>query len=160
MQIKKRKSHAFGKDIYLLGQDSEGTNYWLEKASWDCGWYWGFGYVETYTNNKSPEKARHIASHQHIDSTFLKGVSRLSDCPLLSKVTFSSQECWQLTELFKQFYLLKNMAEFLSRKPYGCHVTSVDLDYPKLEGLQDTINKVMLPKIFQAIYDILTPKES
>ena len=38
--------------FYLLGRDEEGINYWLEEPSWDCGWYWGFGYVETYTTNE------------------------------------------------------------------------------------------------------------
>jgi hypothetical protein len=46
--LSKRKSHAFGKDIYLIGKDKSGTNYWLESPSWDCDWYWGFGYIETY----------------------------------------------------------------------------------------------------------------
>lgn len=40
--MKKEKRKAFGKNIYLLGEDTEGTKYWLEEASWDCNWYWGF----------------------------------------------------------------------------------------------------------------------
>ena len=31
--MKKQKSHAFGKDIYLLGKDSDGTLYWLKAGS-------------------------------------------------------------------------------------------------------------------------------
>ena len=53
-KMKKEKRFAFGKNIYLLGSDKDGVKYWLEEASWDCGWYWGFGYVETYTNNSNP----------------------------------------------------------------------------------------------------------
>ena len=68
--MKKQKSHAFGKDIYLLGKDSDGTMYWLEAARWDCKWYWGFGYVETYTNNNHTSRSRDISSHQHFDSLF------------------------------------------------------------------------------------------
>ena len=49
--MKKQTTTAFKKKIYLLGADAEGTKYWLEAPSWDCDWYWGFGYVETYTNN-------------------------------------------------------------------------------------------------------------
>ena len=41
----KRKSFAFNKDIYFLGTDKNGVNYWLEAAKWNCGWYWGGGYV-------------------------------------------------------------------------------------------------------------------
>ena len=58
--IKKEKDHAFGKDVYLLGKDAEGVKYWLESPSWDCGWYWGFGYVETYQRNWRPSLARDI----------------------------------------------------------------------------------------------------
>ena len=45
--MKKEKRKAFGKKIYLLGKDAEGVKYWLEEASWDCNWYYGFGYIET-----------------------------------------------------------------------------------------------------------------
>ena len=48
--LNKKKIHVFGKDAYLLGKDDQGIQYWLESPSWDCDWYWGFGYVETYTN--------------------------------------------------------------------------------------------------------------
>jgi hypothetical protein len=70
-QIKKEQNFAFGKDVFLLGQDKEGIKYWLEAPKFDCGWYWGFGYVETYTNNDNPGKAKDINSHQHIDSSFI-----------------------------------------------------------------------------------------
>ena len=69
--MKKQTTIAFNKKIYLLGADAEGTKYWLEAPSWDCGWYFGFGYVETYTNNNCPSKAADINSHQHFDSLFL-----------------------------------------------------------------------------------------
>ena len=47
--LKKRKSHAFGKDCYLIGRDKYGDLIWLEAAKWDCEWYWGFGYTHTGT---------------------------------------------------------------------------------------------------------------
>jgi hypothetical protein len=36
--IAKRKDRAFGKDIFLLGKDSDGYTVWLEEPKWDCGW--------------------------------------------------------------------------------------------------------------------------
>ena len=68
----KVKSHAFGKDIYLLGQDEQGINYWLEAPKWDCIWYWGFGYIESFTNNKYPHLSKDISSHQHADKFLSK----------------------------------------------------------------------------------------
>jgi hypothetical protein len=65
--MNKKQSHAFGKDIYLLGKTTDGELIWLEAPSWDCGWYWGFGYVETYTNNRRPDLAKDISSHSHFN---------------------------------------------------------------------------------------------
>ena len=65
--LAKKQSKAFGKDIYLLGEDQDGIKYWLQSPSFDCGWYWGFGYIMTYTNNRRPDLAKDIDSHQHIE---------------------------------------------------------------------------------------------
>ena len=34
--IPKRMSRAFGKIVYLLGEDKDGTLYWLEEPKWNC----------------------------------------------------------------------------------------------------------------------------
>ena len=70
--MEKRSTVAFRKRVYLLGKDGEGVAYWLESASWDCDWYWGGGYVKTYTQNDYPELSRDIDSHQHFDGLFFK----------------------------------------------------------------------------------------
>ena len=33
------------KNDILLRSRKEGERVYLSKHSWDCGWYWGFGYV-------------------------------------------------------------------------------------------------------------------
>ena len=45
--IKKETKKVFNKNNYLLGKRN-GVKIWLVEASWDCGWYWGFGYIEEY----------------------------------------------------------------------------------------------------------------
>ena len=62
--MQKKKIYAFGYH-YLLGIDSVGIKHYVEAPSWDCGWYWGFGYIESYTNNNSPGTSRDKQSHQH-----------------------------------------------------------------------------------------------
>lgn len=94
--MNKKKSFAFGKDIYLLGRDKYGTFYWLEAPSWNCGWYWGFGYVETYTNNRSPKNSKDISSHSHFDGLMKENY--------LVETTFNKKE---LYPLFEEFYRLK-----------------------------------------------------
>lgn len=169
--IPKRQSSAFGEDIYLLGEDRNGIKYWLESPTWDCGWYWGFGYVETYTNNDNPGKSKDIQSHSHISGfygsqdiydfekqCFRKGeyIHNLHDTPSLVSTTFTDKEGWTLTELFRTFYHLRESAELFGRG--GMHTTT----NPCAEILTNKewaehINKVLIPKITEAIINILKP---
>lgn len=172
-QLKKRQSFAFGKDIYLLGQDSDGTNYWLEAPKWDCGWYWGFGYVETYTDNENPSKARDMESHQHIDSSFMgsqeyydsekqcsrKGeyVNNIYDSPRLPIKTFTENEGWELSELFNQFYFLREAAENFGRGK--CHTANTKAPKWEKKDLAKEINEVHIPAVTKRILEILTPSK-
>ena len=72
MSLKKKTINKFGKH-YLLGVNKDGKHVYLEEPSWDCGWYWGFGYLHGYTNDKAPELSRDISFHTHFDSMFLGG---------------------------------------------------------------------------------------
>jgi hypothetical protein len=173
--LEKRTSHAFNKDIYLLGRDKDSVNYWLEAPSWDCNWYWGFGYVETYTNNNNPENARDINSHTHIDSSFMgqmekydseKGcyvksefIHNIFDSPTLHKTTFTESEGWQLSELFKQFYLLNKMADFTHKTLPGCHITTSPVNHGDLKDWHKKINEIMIPLVTAKIIEILTPEK-
>lgn len=162
--MKKEKRHAFGKDIYLLGVNEYGKKLWLEAPSWDCGWYWGFGYIEVYTNNNNPERSRDIDSHSHVDGMVNikiggKWIHNIYDNPEPKDKTFSEHEGWQLSELFKQFYLLQEMAEFTHKKPVpGAGVTTViDVDHGDLSGWYEKINKEMIPRVTAKILAILDP---
>lgn len=171
-QIAKQKDFAFGKNVYLLGKDSEGMKYWLKAPSWNCNWYWGFGYVETYVQNWAPSKARDISCHTHIDSSFIgkheyydsnlktwkqsEYIHNIYDSPKLAQTTFSESEGWQLSELFKTFYQLKDMAALLCSG--SAHVT----DNPVKNVIQDKeyakrINEVMIPAVTAKIIEILSP---
>jgi len=135
---------------YLLGQDGNCTNYWLKEPSWDCEWYWGFGYVHTFTLNDLPSRARDIDSHEHINS-FLGWVI---SAERLVKTTFSESEAWKLAELFKRFYILKEVAECYHRG--GTHIASLgDVDEVKDLEKAKHINEVELPYIFNKIKQIL-----
>jgi len=168
--LSKRKSHAFGKDIYLIGKDKSGINYWLESPSWDCGWYWGFGYIETYTNNNYPEKSRDIESHSHwsglvgeqykydFDNKIEvkdKYVYHINDSRQLVETTLTDKESWELSDLMKRFYILKEMTEVLN---CGTANLTSSGDYKtKNDEFLNWINKIELPKLFQAVIKILDP---
>ena len=174
--IKKQMSHAFGKDIFLLGADTEGKYMWLEEPTWDCGWYWGFGYIEIYTNSKFPAKAKDIMSHSHFSGLvgkqeyydhekgyFRNGeyIHNIYDSPQLIVTTFTEKEGWDLSELFKEFYLLQSMAAYTSRTPAGCYMTTspVEQDADTMISWNQYINKVMIPKVTEEIMRILSPVE-
>ena len=154
--MKKNVKKAFGKTVYLLGKDKEGTYYWLESASWNCDWYWGFGYVETYTNNKCPDKSKDISSHQHFNGLFFNknknGYDEFKD--FFEETTLSDDELWKLLELMRSFYILRDCAELLHLG--GAHYTKNPcINIIKNEEEENRINKIVLPAIFKEIYSIL-----
>lgn len=158
--LAKKQSGIFGKKKYLLGQDAEGVDYWLRSPSWDCDWYWGFGYVSTKD------------SHQHIDSSFMgeqydydfsikgykkgKYIHNLYDCPTFDKTTFDENTGWILSELFKEFYLLKDMAELYHKGGAGL-TTSPLHDLLKNPEQEKHINKILIPAITAKIIELLKP---
>jgi hypothetical protein len=154
--MKKRKSRAFGKDIYFLGCDSDGTRYWLEAACWDCEWYWGGGYVETYTNNSSPEKSRDIKSHQHFDGLFFKGNKCGYDefKTFFAAHPFTDSEVWKICELMRAFYIARHYSDMLHCG--GAHYTTNPArDVIKSTEEYDRINKSVIPAIMEELYKIL-----
>lgn len=159
--MEKRKSHAFRKDVYLLGEDSDGIKYWLEAPSWDCGWYWGFGYVETYQNNREPSKARDIDSHSHFEGLVFKNgkdgkyIYHINDA--LPETPLTDSEAWELSDLMKRFYTLKESAAIFGRGT--AHYTSNTGHDSTNKNMEKYINEVELPAIFKRVIEILSPAE-
>lgn len=154
--MKKQTTVAFKKKIYLLGKDAEGTKYWLAAPSWDCNWYWGFGYVETYTNNDCPSIARDINSHQHFDSLFLND-SKVNAFDafreFFKETTLDQKEIWLLMDYMQSFYALKNVARILAGG-YSHMTEKAKLSEVQNIEMAKEINEKMLPAIFKQI-DIL-----
>ncbi len=158
--MKKKTSYAFGKEIYLLGKDENGTLYWLEEPSWDCGWYWGFGYIETYTNNKNPHLARDINSHQHWQGLILNSKNNAYDNfkNLFVETPLSDNEIWELCDYMKTFYTLREVAELFNHG-YSYYTERAKIDDLKNQEKEDLINKKWLPEVFERIKNILKRDE-
>ncbi len=171
LKIKKQKSLAFGrKDVYLLGVKHTGEKVWLEAASWDCGWYWGFGYIEIYQQNWSPEKARDIQYHSHWDNSIVgvhdiydnenhcfkrsDYVSHINENKEFESTTVSDDESWELAELLESFYVLSRAAAVFKE---GCAGITANKCGLKDSSVYNRINKILLPKIFSRVYEILSP---
>ena len=154
--MEKRKSHAFGKDVYLLGKDKKGTLYWLQEAKWDCDWYWGLGYVQTYTNNKNPNKSTDINSHQHFNYLFFNGPSHGFDNfkKYFIETPFNDSEIWKIMEIMRTLYTLREYSDTLHRG--GSHYTSNPCkDIIKNEDEYKRINEVLIPSLLKEVYKLL-----
>ena len=151
--MKKRTEFAFNKKIWLLGRRKEdGRNVYLEEPSWDCGWYWGFGYLETYTNNKNPQLARDIYTHSHFDGDIIKGKSNAfyNFKEYFEETTLSDGEIWKLCDYMNTFYTLKETARIFGS---GCSyfTEKAKIDEIHQQELANDINKIYLPKLFENI---------
>lgn len=163
--IKKEKAHGFGRDMFMLGKDENGIKLWLQAPSWDCEWYWGFGYIQSMKSNRKPSVATDIDMHCHVDSSLLgkdnakdgSYCSNIYDAKMLHETAFDEREGWTLSELFESYYLLKKSAAFFGRG--GSHITKNPLEESlKDEKLAARINQELIPKVTAAIIAMLTPK--
>lgn len=130
---------------YYIG-DVNGEKIYLRPPSWDCGWYWGFGYLGN-TN-----------CHYHVD-----GLKRTHGCNLFDafrrefgdtfKITDS--DLWQLCELFELFYHFKAQAELYHRGGMGLTTIPSLTDEFKDESKWEHVVGTIMPRIFHEIYTVL-----
>ena len=154
--MKKEKIKVFGKDYYLLGIDENKTKYYLEASNWDCNWYWGGGYVETFTNNSNPQRSKDIASHSHFNYMFFnKNKSAYDEFSTFFKDTpFCNVEIWEILELLKSFYIAREYSDFIYRG--GAYYTSNPTQgIIKNNDEYKRINEKVIPQIMAELYKIL-----
>jgi len=83
--------------------EDSGESVFLEKHSWDCSWYWGFGYLETSCSHFHFENVIPNESNKSYLIFDLGHKARINLDPKL--------DGWVLMELFAQAYTLKHAAE-------------------------------------------------
>lgn len=127
------------------------NNRWLylQRPSWDCDWYWGWGYL----SNKNTHI--HWDYLKTADGNYTERVSCLIDLdnkyyqanPKLTPIK------WQLEELMSTFYTLKEAAGIYHIG--GSHlITSPIKDILKSEERAKEINEIILPEIFTKFYEL------
>lgn len=159
--IKKIRSRAFGKDCYLLGADKKGVWYWLEAAKWDCDWYWGLGYVESYTRNESPITSKDVSSHNHFDSMFLGKAASCKDMfdEFFVETPLNDNEVWKLLELMNAAYIARRYSDMLYSG--GAHIS----ENPMKETIRNEveykrINEEVIPALMAEVYKLLSEENS
>lgn len=155
--LKKWSFKKFGHTYYFLGRNAEGDNHFLESAAFDCGWYWGGGYVETFTNNRNPERTRDITMHAHFDSLFFSGPRKDafdSFKEYFIETPFTDSEIWKICELMKSFYIMRDYSDMIYRG--GANYTrNPASEIIKSETEYKRINEIVIPAIMTQLYAIL-----
>ena len=144
-----------GSRYILLGVDCDGKKRFLQGASWDCGWYWGFGYVETFSNNSRPELSADVERHEHFDSMFFSGDGYTRFFKMFEDRTPMDEGVkWKFLELMKSFYIARAYSDMLHRGGAGYSknlvggVISDDYEYRR-------INTEVIPSIVRSVYGLL-----
>jgi hypothetical protein len=148
--MKKEVIRKFGKNYYLLGKRKiDGKKVWLEESSFDCGWYWGIGYVEVFT-----KKYYDIEEHTHFDSLFLTKNIYDSFIEYFQDITIEKDEVWQLLELMKTAYIAREYSDMLNC--CGSNITqNVCSSFIASDKEYKRINEVVIPEILKNIYKLL-----
>lgn len=122
----------------------KGEKLYLTKHSWDCNWYWGFGYI----GNKS--------LHTHFDNTFLNNHLTYSEIfykPIHRDYYFKDSDWYVIKDLFIQAYSLQKTAEVYR---YGGHQTIREniTDIIKNQDKANIINKD-LELVLNTLWDFI-----
>jgi hypothetical protein len=140
----------------LLGYNDNEPIY-LRPPSWDCYWYWGFGYLGNKNRHYHVDGLTKIETYNaEAKATITKSVNLYDGfvAHFGNTLRVRKSDLWTLVELFQTFYTLKKTAEVLGLG--GSHYTTnpaKDLIINKDEV--ERINNIVLPQIFEEIYKIL-----
>ena len=112
--LNKKVQNKFNNTYYLLGEDYNGLDCYLQRGTFDCDWYWSGGYIITLNKYWTD-----IESHQHYDTAIINGEKLSTPTGDWSKIfkntTLRKDEIWQFHELMHEFYIAKNAMEMAHR---------------------------------------------
>lgn len=143
--------------IYLGRIAGSGGTY-LTKHTWDCGWYWGFGYL----GNKN--------CHFHINSLINHPKEYCANWHNVShqfaETWITQRQWWIIRDLFIQAYALQKAAETYR---YGGHqtqdaapyrITDADMAKTLNEHLGKLLDNIwQLLHAFKAEYELTLPPQ-
>ena len=137
-----------GKDKVFLGVDRKTAEFiYITKPTWDCEWYWSFGYLGN------------VHCHYHLDD-YQKGRNinmydaLLTDYDLVDRIR---ENLWTFCELALTIYTLKETAEVLRRGGSHCSTNPCKMDILDVE-YTNKLNNVVLPKVMQTFWDLVEGK--
>ena len=162
MKYLKPKMFNWSNDtFYLLGKKADGTKVFLQKPTFDCGWYWGGLYLESFTNNNCPERSFDIAEHTHLDTQVLnKGATVEALDAYLSETVLEDRSAkYKFLELARTFYTLETAARLYLKGNMNIAENSC---YSKIkhDDWYEEIVKVQIPAVLSELIALLGWAES
>lgn len=129
----------------------------LSAPSWDCGWYWGFGYLGNRNCHYHVDGLKKVRTYNHEKKVFEYTFHDLHSgfkAHFGNTLRITDSDLWVVAELFETFYALKKTAEVLGRG--GAHMTTNPIALTILnEDEAKRINEVVMPALFDAMHDAL-----
>jgi len=126
---------------YLGKRKEDGTKVYILAPTWDCNWYWSFGYLNA------------TGEHFHLRNYGDKNWKDCLERDYILNVKLRGDNLWKFIELAKTAYKLKEVAEILGRG--GCQLTKNPLaELIKNQTEVNRINQIVLPQVFDAIDEI------
>lgn len=155
----KKKLSMDGRKL-LLGVDKDGHQYWLEKGTWDCGWYWSFGHVQYAGDSGGHFKGLFGKDKNGNPCNLYDGFkARITESPLYlaGESEIDHRLLWDFCDLAQTIYCLKETAEVLGRG--GSHYSGNPIckDIVKDNNYVEHLNKEVLPKLIRTAENLLDP---
>lgn len=129
------------KDKIYIGINPDNEKEYLAPPSWDCNWYWGFGYLQ----NKN--------IHHHIDCINKDKNLFNAIKEYYTDLQLDNNKLWVFCELMATFYTLKETANLYYRG--GSHYTQNPLNHLLQNKTEyDHINNELMPQLFDEVYKL------
>ena len=158
MKLSKQETEKtiFRSDIYL--GENNGERIYLSAPSWDCDWYWGFGYLGNKNCHYHVEGLKKIGEYNHEKRTFeyefvnlYDGIKKHFGDTFIIK---NDEDIWKFAELMATFYTLREYSDTICRG--GSHYTLNPIrEEIKNEDEYKRINTEVLPSLFNEVYILL-----
>lgn len=147
---------------YLLGKDKDGNNYYLAFPSWDCDWYWGFGYIN-HANGMFHWDGETFSTIEERPVNTVDGFTNfIKESPLYKpgkneRTWEKYSEVYKLADLMKSFYTAKEYANLL-HSGHSYFTSSKDVPDLKNNAEYVRINTEVIPTLLRAIHELLAPE--
>lgn len=140
----------YPENVYM-GMTEDGDRIYLRRPSWDCGWYWGFGYLGNdnchyHLSGLTSEHKNNLWNALRKEFPIDTGAGAGAVAQMWRRKTL-----WEFCEVVKTVYTLREAAEVLGRG--GAHYT----ENPCKELIQNPdevkrLNEVVIPRLIDEMY--------